>query len=119
MVQSLKSRNSQIFPPDSFNVDSGQILRYLDDFHFNLFPLFYEIQKFNKFIFWLMERAETCDCCSNQNGKLFRAEDVALMTHSLFEWKLRTKTTALSDNFALIIKVNMLDLLPIPSLFRI
>ena len=43
----------------------------------------------------------------------------ALMTHSLFEWKLRTKTTALSDNFALIIKVNMLDLLPIPSLFRI
>ena len=89
------------------NVDSGQILIYLSDFHFLLFPLFYEIWKFNRFILWLIEKGETHENFSELRMLITL---FALMTHPLFEWKLRTKETALRDNFALIIKVNMLDL---------
>ena len=93
-------------------MDSGQNLRYLSDFHFLLFPLFYEIRKFNTFILWLMERAATVVVIRIENFSELRMliTLLALMSHPLFDWKSRTKPTALSDNFALIIEVNMLDL---------
>ena len=109
-VQSLKNRNSQILPPVVSNVDSGQILSYQSDFHFLMFSLFYKIRKFNTFILWLMDRAATVVRIENFSELMMLITLLALMSHPLFEWKLRTKIPALSDNFALIIEVNMLDL---------
>ena len=76
-------------------------------FTFYCFHCFNKIWKFNRFILWLIEKGETHENFSELKMLITL---FALMTHPLFEWKLRTKIPALRDNFALIIKVNMLDL---------